>query len=207
MTHTLEEQVIGFAGICQACRIVQQIARGQSVEPNCWEASLKSILQTDPPDTESVYGSLRNLTVGLETVKAQMGHRNELRDPEVTRYIVGLLSLARRLNKRADMQAMLAERISQVKRQLTHFAITDAQIQASLAAIYSDIISPLGSRIQVTGDRSLLQQPANQNRVRAILLAGIRAAILWQQVGGKRLQLIFQRSKLLTQVEQCLSTL
>ncbi|MFM2483908.1 high frequency lysogenization protein HflD [Celerinatantimonas yamalensis] len=204
MIHTLQEQVIAFAGVCQSARLVQIISRGQSIDSDALNASLGSILQTDPPTTEAVFGGIEPLQLGLTVMRQQLGYRNEQRDGEITRYLVGLMALARRLMKRADMQSMLAERLQQVKRQLNHFQIADEQIQASLAAIYSDIISPLGNRIQVAGDTRLLQQPAVQNQVRATLLCGIRSAILWQQVGGKRLQLIFQRSKLLTQIDQCL---
>ena len=42
-----------------------------------------------------------------------------------------------------------------------------------------------------------MQQPEVANRVRTLLLAGIRSATLWRQVGGHRWQLLFQRKKLL----------
>ncbi|MFM2482671.1 high frequency lysogenization protein HflD [Celerinatantimonas sp. YJH-8] len=207
MPHTMQEQVIAFAGLCQAAHLVQQFARDGQCDNNVFIVSLKSLLQTDPPTTESVYGSIASLRVGLQTMRQQLGNQNEQRDPEITRYLIGLIALSRRLLKRNDMQSMLGERLSQVKRQLTHFEITDEQVQANLASIYSDIISPLGSRIQVTGEARLLQQTSVQNKVRATLLCGIRAGVLWQQVGGKRLQLIFARNKLLSHVETCLSQL
>ena len=40
-----------------------------------------------------------------------------------------------------------------------------------------------------------------QSKVRAALLAGIRAAVLWQQVGGGRLQLMFARQRLLREAK------
>ncbi|HAL7526237.1 TPA: DUF489 family protein, partial [Escherichia coli] len=43
--------------------------------------------------------------------------------------------------------------------------------------------------------------------VRATLLAGIRAAVLWHQVGGGRLQLMFSRNRLTTQAKQILAHL
>ncbi|MEE7539638.1 DUF489 family protein [Enterobacter kobei] len=44
-----------------------------------------------------------------------------------------------------------------------------------------------------------------QAKVRASLLAGIRAAVLWHQVGGGRLQLMFSRNRLTTQAKQILA--
>ena len=66
----------------------------------------------------------------------------------------------------------------------------------TLAGMYVDIISPLGSRIQVKGSPLYLQQPAMHNRIRACLLAGIRSAILWRQVGGTKWQLLFFRRRI-----------
>jgi CII-binding regulator of phage lambda lysogenization HflD len=46
---------------------------------------------------------------------------------------------------------------------------------------------------------------AGTGKVRASLLAGIRAAVLWHQVGGGRLQLMFSRNRLTTQAKQILA--
>lgn len=73
---------------------------------------------------------------------------------------------------------------------------------ANLAAIYSDVISPLGSKIHVLGLQDYLVRPDIQQKIRASLLAGIRAGILWQQVGGTRWQFLFSRRKILNQAQQ-----
>jgi high frequency lysogenization protein len=41
-------------------------------------------------------------------------------------------------------------------------------------------------------------------KVRALLLAGIRAAVLWRQVGGSRLQILFSRAKIKAAAEKIL---
>ncbi len=77
-----------------------------------------------------------------------------------------------------------------------------------MAAIYVDVISPLGPRIQVTGSPAVLQSPQVQAKVRATLLAGIRAAVLWHcRVGGGRLQLMLSRNRLSTQPKHSRSLL
>jgi high frequency lysogenization protein len=43
----------------------------------------------------------------------------------------------------------------------------------------------------------ILENPDNQNLIRALLLAAIRAAVLWRQCGGRRLSLFLRRSALL----------
>ena len=75
------------------------------------------------------------------------------------------------------------------------------QVIARFADIYQRTLSELKPRIQVYGDAGFLQQPDNINRVRALLLTGIRAAVLWQQKGGRRWQFLFQSGKLLSATE------
>ncbi|HSR54696.1 MAG TPA: DUF489 family protein, partial [Alphaproteobacteria bacterium] len=42
---------------------------------------------------------------------------------------------------------------------------------------------------------------------RALLLAGIRAAVLWRQVDGSRLRLLFGRKRIVREAQMALSTL
>ena len=80
----------------------------------------------------------------------------------------------------------------------------DSQILNNLASIYSDVISPLGPKIQVAGNPVQLKQANNQHKVRALLLAGVRAAVLWRQLGGQRRQILFTRRKILANAEHLL---
>lgn len=126
------------------------------------------------------------------------------KDPEFTRYIVSLLNLERRLAKQSDVLNTLGQRIEQTNRQLSHYEITSDTLLASFASIYSDVISPIGSKIQISGEPEILKQSINQHKIRSLLLAGIRAAVLWRQVGGKRRKILFARSKIVECAEQLL---
>jgi high frequency lysogenization protein len=53
----------------------------------------------------------------------------------------------------------------------------------------------------------MLIQAANQHKIRAWLLAGIRAAVLWRQVGGNRRNILFSRSKIVKNAQQLLNTI
>jgi high frequency lysogenization protein len=205
MNDRTEEQVIAFAGMCQAVKLVQAVAQGESVDEVNLKATLESILATDPDNTEQVFGGVANLRLGLKTLIDQLNSHQEKRSVDVTRYLVGVIALERRLTKRKDLLAILGERITQVQRQRNHFEITDEQIIGALAQIYSDLISPLGPRIQVTGNAQLLQQQHTQHKIRAILLAALRAGVLWRQLGGKRRQIFLSRNKLIAHARACLN--
>ena len=45
----------------------------------------------------------------------------------------------------------------------------------------------------IKGDQTHLANPENAAKIRTLLLAGIRAALLWRQAGGNRWKLIFAR--------------
>ncbi|GHE83034.1 high frequency lysogenization protein HflD [Thalassotalea profundi] len=193
----LIEQTLTLAAICQVSYSVQRLSRHGQINDEDLTVLLKSIMVTSPSNTLEVYGDdVENLKVGLETLASHLGNNAKQKDPEVTRYVVSLLSLERRLSKNSSKLQALGERIEQCQRQLVHYDINSETLISSLASIYSDIISPLGTPIQVAGNPEILKNPTNQHKIRALLLAGIRSAVLWRQVGGKRRSIIFSRAKL-----------
>ena len=51
------------------------------------------------------------------------------------------------------------------------------------------------------GEPARLQDEDNAARIRALFLAGVRAAFLWHQLGGRRWRLLFQRKQQLEILE------
>lgn len=125
----------------------------------------------------------------------------------MTRYLISLMALERKLHTRRDAMAQLGDRLQMLERQVEHFDLLDDTMISNLASVYLDVISPIGPRIQVTGTPTVLQQTANQQKVRALLLSGIRCAVLLRQVGGKRRHLIFGRKKMIEQAQILLARL
>ena len=126
---------------------------------------------------------------------------------ELTRYVIGMIALERKLSGKRRVLSMLGERIGQVKRQAFHFDLLADTVLSNMAGIYSDHISNLGPRIQVSGAPLYLQQPQVQHKIRALLLAGIRACVLWRQLGGRRRQILFFRKKVIAAAEAALRQL
>lgn len=201
----INEQTLTFAGICQAAVMVQGIARKNHYDDELFSIMLESIINTTPKQSIDVYGgNYSNLADGLKMMVAQLGDNNPNKDPELTRYIVSMLTLERRLKAKGRVLTELGSRIDQCQRQLTHYDINSDTMLNSFASIYTDIISPLASKIQIAGDPNILKQTANQNRVRALLLAGVRSAVLWRQVGGKRRNILFKRKQFVESAQKML---
>lgn len=202
--------------MCQVAYLVQQVSRkGHALTEQDHDnlaILLNSITETSPENALAVYGGkMFNIKKGFELLIEHLGDsaskKDKVKDPEFTRYIISLINLERRLAKQPKQLAELGERIEASKRQLEHYEITSETLISSFASIYSDIISPLGARIQVTGEPSILKQSVNQHKIRALLLAGIRAAVLWRQVGGKRRTILFSRNKLVNTAKQLINTI
>lgn len=193
------EITLALAGVCQAARLVQQFALDGNADETALKISMTSLLETAPQNTLAVYGGdEQNLRLGLLTLMEQLNGKAE----DLTHYWLGLLALSSKLMENDDAKSELARRLDYLPAQLTHYDLTDPQILSNLAGIYSDIISPLGTKIQVKGAAETLSQTEIQNNIRACLLAGIRSAVLWRQVGGSKWQLLFFRRKILTMAQQ-----
>ena len=204
MNEQLVNRTMAFAGILQAIAQVQHLARHGELDNAELAASLNTILVTNPDNTADVYQDKIVLQKGYKLILNQLGDSSQ-KDVEITRYLVGVLALERKLVRSNSGLGMLAERINQVNRQLHHFAITDEQVIANLASSYSDIISNLGPKIQISGNPVCLQRPIIQQKIRALLLAAMRSAVLWRQLGGKRRHLVFARKAIVDTAKKSLT--
>lgn len=199
-------QAMAMAGIIQAAYLVDQIARTGQAEPAAFNATLHSLFSFDPDSPEAVYGGLHNLQLGLGVLRDLLGsNRSERADfSNILRYTLGLLHLQSKLSRQSEMQAIIRSRLQHTEKKLEHFSNHINEIASSLSAIYQDTLSTFKFRIQVTGSYQQLQNPGNADRIRALLLAGVRSAFLWRQVGGNRWQLILGRNRLLRATEALL---
>ncbi|MCW8827257.1 MAG: high frequency lysogenization protein HflD [Gammaproteobacteria bacterium] len=195
--HTIEERVTALGGLFLATTQVDQIARNGMVDQANFETSIRSLFIDSPEQTIDVYGTPKMIHQGLQSFINHLegGSKNGDVDLQVIRYSLALLQLERKLNSRGDSLAKIGEGIEQAQRQVEHFSICHSSVIAKLADIYSQVVSPVPPKIIVKGSDGHLQNPENANKIRALLLAGIRAAVLWRQCGGNRWQLLFQRAK------------
>lgn len=202
MARSFPDQVLALAGIFQSARLVQQLAREGRCDADHFRATLQSVLKLDAPDVPSVFGGTQGVRLGLEILHSKLGGQSVPDDVEMARYVVALMHLENLLRRRQDLQDVLHAGIENAQEQMKFFdngggedGIHPVLIE-KLAGLYSETISTLGPRIMVSGEHGHLANPAIAARVRAALLAGIRAAVLWRQLGGKRWQLLFLRARI-----------
>ncbi len=203
--NQFEQQTIALAGVYQAAALVDSLARSGQADSDAMEKSLYSIFQTNADSTIEVFSGLDGVRYGLQKLQQQLSSpaREQL---GTTRYSISLLLLSGKLLKDSEKLKQISERIMTAAEKLDLYDYLHSNQIAALADIYSSTISDLSPRIMVKGDPLHLQNPETQNRVRALLLAGIRAAILWRQLGGSRIQLLFKRKLLVNTANQLLQS-
>ncbi len=195
MLNNFEEQVVAMGGIYQASALARQLARTGECDLPAYRASIASIFVTDAAETIDIFGTLDALALGLSELAGKSTDIQPSNIIESTRYAATMAALAGKLLKRSDMLDALAERIRTVKADRDTGIATGSDMDSLLARIYSQTISTLEPKIMVHGDANLLQNDNNVNRIRAALLAGVRAAVLWRQLKGDRLRWLFFRNR------------
>ena len=192
-------QVLALAGLFQAIQAVNDLAWKGQRNLTQIDTALNSLLQIDAPDVESIYGGSDNLAQGLQILSLSFEGVSQPALKDVVRYAFMVITLESKLSKKPEMLQKIGSDLAGLKDQLVHYdyALNDPASIAKLAEIYSTTVSQLLPKIMIKGEPLHLQNSQNINLIRALLLAAIRSAILWRQVGGSRLGLLFKRKKLL----------
>jgi high frequency lysogenization protein len=200
----LHEKTMALAGVFQAAALVNHIATKGVIDDSDLATCVNSTLQIDPINTEAVFGKIKNIHLGLATLIEQIADKSSGRDVQMARYVIALLHLQRKLMKQPAMLQLIQERIRRAQQQADIFTPTHDNVIANLAGIYSDTISQIRPKIIVSGEETYLGNPKNANRIRTVLLAGIRAAVLWEQLGGSRWQILWKRRAIVQAAKELL---
>ncbi len=200
MTPT-QEQLVALAAVFEATALVDKVAKTGQISEAALGCMLGSLLIRDPKTTLDVYGGDDlNLRDGYRALASALERDPGTLQRDPLRYTLGLLNLERQLAKRDDLLQIMGSRLDQIQQQVEHFGLVHENVIASCGGLYQDTISTFRQRIQVQGDMRHLQQVNNASKIRALLLAGVRSARLWRQLGGHRWQLVFSRGRLLKEL-------
>lgn len=197
-----EEQAIALAAVLQYCQLVDQLARTGTAPVEQLRVAMVALLEQNPSDAAALYQGTANLRTGIEFLERLLGGERRALSAEVMRYAVNVLYLQRRLQRDAANRARIYAGIARAAEQANLFSPTHDNVLANLAQIYQDTVGRYSLRIQVRGESGYLQQAAVATRVRCLLFAAIRAAVLWHQLGGRRWHLFVHRRQLLEQLRE-----
>jgi high frequency lysogenization protein len=193
--NRLEEQALALAGVVQAARLVDQISRTGSYPEEFLKPSINSLFEFDASSTADVYGGISGVKLGLHNLASLLANQNEVESREMVRYVFSIMYLERKFTSNPEMVDVVHSRLQHTQFKSDYFANHIQEVCHSISGIYQDTISSFKFRIKVTGSTQQLQNADNADLIRALLLAGIRSAWLWRQLGGRRWKLVWQRRK------------
>jgi high frequency lysogenization protein len=198
----MKDKTLALAGVFQASELVRQAACHGTWSGYAATACLNSLFKLEAGSIEEIYGGQERMRLGTETLMAVLQGDNQYAD--TLRYAIGLLQLQRRFNRSGKAKAEVGsalEVIAGTDQDLAQHEREDQQARA-IAELYTRTVSKLSPRIMVSGKPQYLQSERTTDWIRTLLLAGIRSATLWSQLGGGRFELMFRRKKILRDVQK-----
>jgi high frequency lysogenization protein len=200
----IEAQACALAGVFQAVRLVLSCARDGRCDDAPYEASLASVYRIDADNAEAVFGGRQNLTLGLTTLVDTIEGRGN--DTLTMRLAVAVIHLEGKLRKHPAKLAQIQQGIARSQRSATALGVLGDGVADQLGEIYLETLSSIRPRIIVPGNGLHLSQARVVARIRALLLAAVRAAVLWRQVGGSQWSVLFRRRRLCDAAKALLAT-
>jgi len=192
-----EQQTLALAGVAQAARLVDQVSRTGTYPIEFLESSIHSLFEFEADDAAAIFGGIGGVKLGLNNLSAMLANQQGEETRDVVRYVFNLLYLERKFAGNSEMMAVVHSRLQHASFKAEHFAGHVHDVCHSVSGIYQDTLSKLRFRVKVNGSAQHLQDRQNADIIRATLLAGLRSAFLWRQLGGRRWKLLLQRKRLL----------
>jgi len=186
----ISERTIALAGILQACSEVQSLARQGQADAQTYQSCMKSILVLDAVNTPAVYGGISGIQKGLSLMAEGAMQSTSAGNMEILRYTMSILQLQSQLYRD---QAKFNDFANDVGR-LSSFA--EEELAQACSDLYQRHVSNMQPQVIVQGEENYLQQDDIPPKIRSLLLAALRSAVLWQQKGGSRFRLVWERTRM-----------
>lgn len=196
---------LALASMFQSAHLIDQLAHGKAVNPAAFDCSVDSLFYLDAESTEDIYGHGDGLIQGLKLIVDYLGGKQRNPQRQMAYYVLSMLKLERRLMKDLQMSDKVQQGLVMIQQQSGDFELSSGARLHKIDGLYQETISQIKPRIMVQGEQVHLANPDTTSRIRSLLFAGIRAAVLWRQRGGSRWKLLFGRKKLVRQAEQLLN--
>ncbi len=198
----MQERVLALAGLAQALKQVRRIAETGQADAAVLGTALQSVLRIDAASAEDVYGGAQNVRPGLRLLH---GYFNNLPDDEqLPKLALAVMQLERRFINDGERVQRVQRGSAAANIEAAHTSPTHPEVLSSLGALYADTVSHLRPRVMVQGNPHYLGQADIVSEIRAVLMAALRSAVLWRQMGGNYLDFLLRRKQLLAAVEQTL---
>lgn len=195
------ERLLALGGLVQALQQVRRIADTGEADAAILTTALDSVFRIDAATASDVYGGESAVRPGLLLLRDYF--RNEARDELLPRLSLAVLQLERRFSRDA-MAQQVHDALLKLGPTQAQLGSSHPQVLAALGSLYADTVSHLRPRVLVQGNPHYLGQAAVVAEIRAVLLAGLRSAVLWRQLGGSLWDFILHRKDMVIAIDHWL---
>ncbi len=196
-----QDQTLALASMMQSAVLINQLANGESINQAAYDCSLDSLFTLKAQSTEDIFGYGDGLINGLKSLKAYMSGDSGATDRRIAYYVLSMIKLEAKMMKDHDLVESIQSGFETIHQHSKDFELSQSAKAHKVDGLYQNTISNIKPRIIVQGDQVYLSNSDTTSKVRTLLFAGIRAAVLWRQKGGSRLKLLFSRKKYVEQAE------
>ncbi len=200
MSASMSERALALAGLVQALSQVRRIADTGQAEGAVLSTALESVFRIDAASPAEVYGDAAAVRPGMRVLRDYF--RNEGEDPLLPRLALAVLQLERRFVRDDGMTERVHQGIVRLSPQAQNQGPAHPDVLSGLGRLYADTVSQLKPRVMVQGNPHYLAQADVVAEIRAVLLAALRSAVLWRQLGGSFWDFAFRRGELVRAIEQ-----
>jgi high frequency lysogenization protein len=199
MTMDVRSRVLALAGILQALKLVRQIADTGHADGEGERNALDSVFRIDAASAEAVYGNSRALRGGLLLLRDYFTDRSS--DQALPKLGMSVLQIERRFVADDAVARQVLDGIRTLEGIAERQGSIHPDVISKLGQLYADTISHLRPKVIVQGNPHYLQQADVVAEIRALLLAALRSAVLWRQMGGTMWDFVLRKRAMIAAIE------
>jgi high frequency lysogenization protein len=196
--NKLPENILALASIAQTSALVNDLAISGQCDAKSCDTSIESLVKSSNKASE-IYASNDDLSIGISALKQML--KKSSSNKNILLYCLSLIKLEKALMREQKMLDKIAGTINEIKN-TNYIDINHENSIKKLATTYKESAGKLQPTIMINGKPENLKNHNIANHIRALLLAGIRSVSLWRSSGGSLLQLVFNKKKIINQLEQ-----
>ena len=195
-----DDRVLALGALLVALSQVRRIAETGQSDTATLQVALDSVFRLDAADTAAAVGGVDAVRPGLRLLRDYLAGTNK--DEALGKLAMAVMQLERRFVADAVMTERVRTGLRALQGPVERLGSPHHDVVAGLASLYADTISHLRPRVMVQGNPHYLGQAGVVAEIRALLLAALRAAVLWRQMGGSLWDFLFRRRDMAAAIDQ-----
>ena len=195
-----DDRVLALGALLVALSQVRRIAETGQSDTATLQLALDSVFRLDAADTAAAVGGVDAVRPGLRLLRDYLAGTNK--DEALGKLAMAVMQLERRFVADAAMTERVRTGLRALQGAVERLGSAHHDVIAGLASLYADTISHLRPRVMVQGNPHYLGQAGVVAEIRALLLAALRAAVLWRQMGGSLWDFLFRRRDMAAAIDQ-----